>query len=80
MHIEPVDMEFEAACAHLVGGRRKGESAVDLMHRVVRVRELLRAEAALSRVRDLADEYEQNPNWREWGIHSRIRRALGGAA
>lgn len=52
MDIEPVDMEFEAACEWLVGKRRRGESAVELMHRVVRVRELLRAEAELQHGRE----------------------------
>lgn len=51
MHIEPVDLEFEKACEWLVGKRRRGESALEVMHRVVRVRELLRAEATLRRIR-----------------------------
>lgn len=73
--VEPVDMEFEAASAYLLGKRRKGESAVDLTLRVVRVRELLRAEAAVRRVEALRDY---------WYEHSapvaanELRRALDG--
>ena len=32
--------------------------------------------AKVARVEVLADWFEQQPNWREWGVHAQIRAAL----
>lgn len=44
------------------------------------LRPLLEAQAAVDRVRALADEYDGNINWREWGIGHRLRTTLDGAS
>lgn len=46
MEIEPIDAAFEAESEWLIGGVRKKERPVEFMRRVVRIRELLRAEQA----------------------------------
>lgn len=38
-----------------------------------------RAEAAVARARELADWFDAQINWREWGIGNQIRHALEGS-
>lgn len=49
----------------------------DMTEADVRAR-LTDAENTLARVGDLAEWFEAQPNWREWGVHRQIRAALGG--
>lgn len=39
---------------------------------------LVRDHQAVERCAALADEFDSNANWREWGVGRRIRRALDG--